>query len=307
MALFLVFFCFFSWSTSFALGKIALGCAPPIFLTGSRMLLAGLIILAFLALFQRKELKIKKHQLFPLLLFALSAVYISNIFEFWGLQYLTAAKACFIYSLSPFLSAFFSYLEFKEKITPKKLLGLTIGFVGYIPVFLFQFNSEQNSGLALFSWPEVALLIATASAVYGWILLRKLGKNEGMSPLMTNGASMCLGGLFALIHSLFVDKWSPLPITNYSGFFQGVFLMILISNIFCYNLYGWLLKRFTATFLSFAGLLTTPLCAALFGWLLLGETIHWTFFLSVSIMSFGLWFVYSEELKLGYIIKAKAT
>lgn len=306
MPIFLVFLCFFVWSTSFTLGKTTLACSSPIFLTGTRMLLGGMIILTFLALFRRKDLQIKKHHLFPLLLFTLTAVYITNVFEFWGLQFLTAAKACFIYSLSPFLAALFSYFQFKEKITSRKLLGLTIGFIGFIPVLLNQTGAEQMlGGVSFLSWAEIALIIATATSVYGWILLRKLGKEEGVSPLMANGTSMFLGGLFALVHSYFTEAWSPLPVSNYFGFFQGVLLMIVISNLFCYNLYGWLLKRYTATFLSFAGL-TTPLFAALFGWIVLGETVSNTFFLSVGIISLGLWFVYSEELRLGYILKRNA-
>ncbi|MCC5832227.1 MAG: EamA family transporter [Chlamydiales bacterium] len=306
MSLFFVFLTFFIWSTSFTLGKATLECAPPIFLTGVRMFLGGLVILSFLGLFKRDDFKIRKDHLFPLVLLSISAVYLTNVFEFWGLQYLTAAKACFIYSLSPFLSALFSYFQFKEKVSSRKLLGLIVGFIGFIPVLLNQSGAEELlGGFSFLSWAEIALIIATVTSVYGWILLRKLGKDEGMSPLMANGSSMCIGGLFALIHSLFADSWTPTPITNYSGFFQGVFLIIIISNLICYNLYGWLLKRFTATFLSFAGLMT-PLFAALFGWLVLGETVSWTFFLSVAIISFGLWLVYSEELRLGYIVKRSA-
>jgi drug/metabolite transporter (DMT)-like permease len=250
-------------------------------------------------------MQIKKHQLFPLILFAISAVYLTNIFEFWGLQYLTAAKACFIYSLSPFLAALFSYFQFKERITSKKLLGLVIGFIGFVPVLLKQSGAEQLlGGFSFLSWAEIALISATVTSVYGWILLRKLGKDEGMSPLMANGSSMFIGGIFALIHSYFTESWHPVPVSNYLGFFQGVFLMILISNLICYNLYGWLLKRFTATFLSFAGL-TTPLFAAFFGWLILKETVSWTFFVSVGIISLGLWFVYAEELRLGYIVRRR--
>ena len=270
------------------------------------MLLGGMIILAFLALFKRKDLRLKKHHFFPLILFAITAVYLSNIFEFWGLQYLTAAKACFIYSLSPFLSALFSYFQFREKISSKKLLGLVIGFIGFIPVLLNQSGAEQLlGGISFLSWAEISLIIATVTAVYGWILLRKLGKEEEVSPLMANGTSMFLGGIFALGHSFLTENWNPLPVTNYPGFLQGVLLMILISNLFCYNLYGWLLKHFTATFLSFAGL-TTPLFAAFFGWIILGETVSWTFFLSVGIISIGLWLVYAEELRLGYIVRRRA-
>lgn len=293
------------WSTCFTLGKTTLAYSPPIFLTGVRMFLAGIIILTFLALFRRKDLQIKKHHLFPLFLFTVSAVYLTNIFEFWGLQYLTSAKACLIYSLSPFMAALFSYFQFNERITSKKFMGLMIGFVGFVPVLLSQSGAEQLlGGVSFLSWAEIALIIATTTSVYGWILLRKLGKEDGMSPLMANGSSMLLGGFFALVHSFFSDGWNPLPISDYVGFFEGVFLMIVISNLMCYNLYGWLLKRFTATFLSFAGL-TTPLFAAFFGWLILKETVSWTFFISVGIISLGLWFVYAEELRLGYIVRSR--
>lgn len=306
MPLFLVFLTFFIWSTTFTLGKTTLEFSPPIFLTGVRMFIGGLVILTFLAIAKRDALKIKKHQIFPLILLGISAVYLTNIFEFWGLQYLTAAKACFIYSLSPFLAALFSYFQFKEKVTSRKLLGLLVGFVGFVPVLLSQSGLEDLlGGFSFLSWAEIALIVATVTSVYGWILLRKLGKEDGMSPLMANGTSMCIGGLMALVHSVFADGWSPLPISNYFGFFQGVLMMIIISNLICYNLYGWLLKHYTATFLSFAGLLT-PLFAAFFGWLVLGETVSWTFFLSVGIISLGLWLVYSEELRLGYIVKRKA-
>lgn len=300
--IFLVFFNFFVWSTSFTLAKKTLQYSPPIFLTGARMLLGGLCILLFVFLVKRKLFVLKRAHLWPLFLLSLSAVYLTNICEFWGLQYLTAAKACFIYSLSPFLAALLSYFQFREKMTAKKWLGLAIGFVGFLPVLGSQSGAEEMlGGISGLSWAELALIIATLASVYGWILLRKLGKEEGLSPLVANGISMCVGGGFALLHSLFVDTWSPTPIVGYGGFFQGTILMILISNLFCYNLYGWLLKSFTATFLSFAGLLT-PLFAAFFGWVALGERVSWPFFLSLGIIALGLWLVYAEELRLGYIV-----
>lgn len=306
MSFFFVFLTFFIWSTSFTLGKTALAASTPLFITGTRMFIAGLIILLFLLLFKRKDFSIKKHQLFPLILLSISSVYLTNVFEFWGLQYLTAAKACFIYSLSPFLSALFSYFQFKEKVTFRKMIGLIIGFIGFFPVLLRQQGGEELlGGFSFLSWAEIALIAATVTSVYGWVLLRKLGKEDGMSPLMANGTSMTLGGAFALIHSGIVDTWAPFPVTNGSTFIIGVLLMILISNLICYNLYGWLLKKFTATFLSFAGLMT-PLFAAFFGWIVLGETVSWVFFFSVGIISFGLWLVYAEELRLGYIVKKAA-
>lgn len=307
MPFFFVFLTFFIWSSVFSIGKTALGTAPPLFLTGARMVAGGIILLAFLFLFRRRDFKISKKHIFPLVLLSLFSVYLTNAFEFWGLQYLSAAKTCFIYSLSPFLAALFSYFQFKEKMTPKKWLGLLVGFIGFLPVLRYQSGAENLlGGLSFLSFAEIALILATITSVYGWVLLRKLGKEDGINPLMANGFSMVLGGIFALTHSFFAESgWSPLPITNYSLFLEGIVLMILISNIICYNLYGWLLKKFTATFLSFAGLMT-PLFAAFFGWILLGETVPPSFFLSLGIIFVGLWLVYSEELRLGYLVKRES-
>lgn len=307
MAFFLVPLTFFIWSSSFIIGKKTLECSPPLFLTGTRMIIAGLIILIFLWLFRKDDFKLHKKQWVPIALLALTSVYLTNAFEFWGLQYLTSAKACFIYSLSPFLTALFSYFQFKEKMTSKKWMGLSIGFIGFLPVLAHQTGSEELlGGIFFLSWAEIALMLATLTSVYGWILLRKLGKEEGVSPLMANGSSMLLGGGFALLHSMICEPWGSLntfvPISNLGNFFKGILLMVLISNLICYNLYGWLLKKFTATFLSFAGLMT-PLFAAFFGWWLLEETVHWSFFCSLGVISIGLWFVYSEELRLGYMVK----
>lgn len=303
MKLFLVFVTFFIWSTSFILGKKALAISPPLFLTSFRMLLAGILILLFLFLFRREQCKVQKKHLFPLFLLGLTSVYITNALEFWGLQYLTSAKACFIYSLSPFLSTIFSYFQFKEKITWKKGVGLLVGFLGFLPVLFTRSGAEELiKGNFSLSLPEIALMIATVTSVYGWILLRKLGKEESLSPVFANGVSMVLGGVMALIHSLIQEPGQPWPVHAHDtmAFFTGVGLMILISNFICYNLYGYLLKHFTATFLSFAGLMT-PLFAAFFGWLFLKETVSGYFFFSIGIIFLGLWLVYAEELRLGYI------
>jgi len=271
------------------------------------MLIAGVLILGYLAWRNRAAFQITGKQVASLALLALFSVYLSNAFEFWGLQNMTAAKTCFFYSLAPFFSAVFSYLHFKEKMNGRKWIGMGIGFAGFIPVLAAQKGSEELlSSLAFIFWPELSVIAASICAQYGWILLRLLLKNNSMPLLMVNGGSMVIGGLFALVHSLFIDTWSPLPVAgaNIPSFAQGLFIMIFISNILCYNLYGLMLKRFTATFVSFMGLLF-PIFASMNSWLLLGEPISLTILFSTGIVSIGLWIFYSAELKQGYIQKTE--
>ncbi len=308
VSIFLVVVMYAVWSSVFSLGKMALEGSSPLFLTACRMLLAGVLLTVYLFFKNRGAFKISLKQFGLLTLLALFGMYLTNALEFSSLKHLTAAKTCFIYSLCPLFSAFFSYLHFKEKMTPRKWVGLAIGFGGIIPVLASQKGAgEMLSSIPFLSWPEIGMVGATICTVYGWILMRLIVKDGAVSLLMTNGVSMLIGGGFALIHSFFADTWNPLPILpGYGGsFIQGIVLMTFISNILCYNMYGMLLKRFTATFMSFLGLLS-PIFAGLTSWLLLGEVPSIILFVSTAIVSIGAWFVYSEELRQGYMNQPKA-
>lgn len=292
MYIIFVFLNFFLWSTSFPLGKLALETASPLFVTGVRMLIAGGILFLFCLFFKRDQMRIKKEQIVPLLLFAFFAVYLTNALEFWGLQRLSSSRTCLLYSLSPFLAAILSYMQFKEKINLRKFFGLILGLAP--PLLGWSFKDS------FLFWPELAVFLAVITAVYGWILLRKLCK-DGVSALVVNCYAMLIGGALAYIHSLIVSK-DFYPVTDNGQFYKSVFLMIVISNLICYNMYGFLLKRFTATFLSFAGL-TTPIFTAIFAYFFLGERVTYSFYLSIMVLGLGLYLIYSQELRLGYFQK----
>lgn len=305
MGIFLVVFMYAAWSSVFSIGKLVLESSPPIFLTGFRMFFAGVILLGYLFVKDRSSLKIGKKQVLPLVALAVFSIYLTNVLELWGLQYLTAAKTCFIYSISPFFAAIFSYFHFGERMNFKKLVGMFIGFIGFIPVLRMQTGSEGLfNAFSIISWPELAIMGAALFSVYGWILLRIIVKEQTLSPIYANGYSMLIGGVMAFAHSFFIDSWPPTPVINnhFFPFIRGIVLMIFVSNILCFNLYGYMLKRYTATFLSFVGLLS-PIFASINSWIILKETLSWEILFSSSIVSFGLFLIYQAELKQGYIVK----
>lgn len=265
------------------------------------MLFAGSLLTGYSFFIQKNKFSFSKAVWMKLFLLAFFAIYVTNVCEFWGLQYLTSFKTCFIYSLSPFLSVLFSYLLFSEKLSLKQWSGLLVGFIGFLPILLSQsLQEEELGGLLFLSWPELAVIGAVVCSVYGWILLKQLVSEEhDLNPVAVNGISMLIGGGLALFHSAFAENWQPIPTTNIETFIECSLLLVLISNLICYNLYGYLLKRYSATFMSFAGF-TTPLFTALFGWLFLGETITWPFYLSLVIVFSGLFIFHQEELKHSY-------
>lgn len=290
------------FASIFPLAKTGLQHVQPFFLVGTRMLFAGSLLVAYHAwrskgTFNPRNLAFSEWR--KLFLLGLTGVYLTNAFEFWGLQYLTTFKTCFIYSLSPFFAALLSYLMFGEKLTGKKWLGLLVGFLGFAPILIGDSPTEQALNHLLgFNWAEGAVIIAAACTVYGWILMRDLVRNHSQSPILVNGLSMMMGGVMSLTNSYFVESWNPYPVSNWGIAVPYALAMILISNFICYNLYGHLLRSYTATFLSFAGFMT-PIFTATYGSIFLQESITWNFLASVAIVFSGLVLFYMEELKEG--------
>lgn len=289
------------FASVFTIAKTGLEFTQPLFFVGSRMLLAGIVLLSYQKFVKKETFIFSKQIWWRLFFLGLFNIYLTNVCEFWGLQYLTSFKTCFIYSLSPFISALFCFFLFSEKLSFKKWVGLGIGFLGFIPILLSQSSTEEQAGhLLFFSWPELSVMTAAVLSVYGWIILKQLVNENALSPLSANGVSMFLGGAMALTHSYFVEDWNPVPTSNMAVFLECTLYLIIISNLICYNLYGSLLKKYSPPFLSFAGF-TTPLFTALFGWFFLGEVVTWPFYLSFGIVLSGLWLYDQEELKLEFV------
>jgi len=308
--MFLVAFLYMVIASTFTIGKLGLQYLQPIFLVSARMLIGGSLLLGYLYLFKRSSLTFKKEHLSSFISIILFHIFFAFVAEFWALQHLSSSKVCLFYNLSPFISALFSYFWFAEKMTTKKFIGLAIGFCGFFPVLIFGSGYEAApSRFLFFSWPEVAMVFSVVSASYGWIVVRKLGR-QGYSILAINGVGMLGGGVLALATSFFFEGVPK--VTLVSGFVLKdvavaagyLLLLIFLANVLFYNLYGMLLQRYTATFLSFAGFLT-PLFAAIFGWLFIGESVSWSFFLTVALVLCGLYIFYVEELRQGYIIHKK--
>jgi len=287
----LVVLLFALFASIFSLQKISLNYSEPFFLIGFRMTMAGVLIFLYKPSFQKIKINHVKYFLY----LAIFNIYLTNIFEIWGLNNMSSAKACMIYSLSPFMTAVISFFLLKEILSKKKIYGLFLGFLGLVPMICLKTYEEyQVDKIWFFSFSELSLILSVLFSVLGWIILKKI-IYFGYSFIQANAFSMFFGGLLILIHSfLFGESWKPFPVLNIEYFLFYTLITCLISNIICYNLFGYLLKYFSATFMTFSGLMT-PFFASFFGWMFLNEIITWHFFLSIFLFSLGLFIFYKEE------------
>ena len=289
------------FGASILASKMILPYTKPIFLTGIRMFLGGATLLAYEYFHPHRTFRFHKEHIWHYLKLIMYGVYISYILRFWALEYMPAFKLSFLFNLSPFLTSLYSYFIFKEKMSTKQWLGLSIGLIGLIPIFIARAPAEAQLGELFFvSWPELAVLLSVAFSSYSWIIMRTMVREHSYSPVMINGITMTAGGFLALATSQVIEGFAP--ITSLIPFFLILSFIILLSNIICHNLYGHLLRSYTATFLSFAGFIT-PLFTALYEWALLGTVVTWHFYVSIIIVFLGLYLFYKDELRVQPMIK----
>ena len=292
--MYLVFFLYALLASTFSIGKMLLDILPPLFLISIRMIIAGTILSSIWYAFDR-QIKIKVSDWWLFAIVVIFHILLPFTSEYIALQYISPSSACLMYNLSPFISALFSYFIFNETMTLKKWIGFAIGIAG-IGLYL---QSQCCIDLG-FSWANGLMLLSVITSCLGWIFVRILVKNKGYSTLLVNGVAMFIGGWIALPFSRLFNETIDLQVINIPHLLGLLTLMILIANIIFYNLYGYLLKKYTATFLSFAGFVT-PLFAAFFQWLLFGTLVPHEFFITVGIVGLGIFIFYQEELKQGYI------
>lgn len=287
----------------FTISKWALMYSQPIFFVAMRMIFAGIILYAYCFIQKIKKPSEKKNYQIKLQDFWLFAqivifhIYLTYVFDLYALKDITSIESAFLYNFSPFISAFFSYIFFAESMTLKKWIGLLLGFCALLPQIIPGIL-QQTEIVTLKA--KLITIAAVITSAYGWIILRILVKEKNYSIIFVNGFGMFVGGILALFTSLFTEVWTPSPVTQWLPFLQSTVLIIFVSNILFYNLYGYLLKFYTATFLSFAGFLC-PIFAAVLGWFCLCETISFSFIISCLVITFGLYLFYHEELRQGYI------
>jgi drug/metabolite transporter (DMT)-like permease len=281
----------------------------PFFLVGYRMMLAGFLLLGYLLIFNKSALKINRADWFTFVQIVLFHVYVCYNCEFWGQKYLSPAKVALLFNLTPFITAGLSYLLYRQKQSMQKILGLIIGFVGIFPV-LFAYDPVENilGNLFLISLPEFILLISVFSAAYGWLIVEHLVIKRNYSILMVNGYAMFIGGFLSIITSYILGNygqlfgaadlaraWNPWPFNDFIQLTFWILLLIILSNLIYYNAYGFLMRKYSLTFLSLCGL-TIPLFAVLWEWLFFGNLVELPFWISLLVTSFGLGIYYYEEI-----------
>lgn len=284
------------------LNKIAIAKVPFDLYVGMKLTVAGSFLLFYHTLIKRRSLHLASNQWFYYLQMIVCGAIGAQYLKYWGLQYVTASKAAFLFNSSPFFVAFFSWLRWREKLSFVQWLGLSISFLGLIPILLTTSSLEEMIGMfGVFSLPECAIIAAAAFHAISFTAKRLVVHADGYASARVNGIYLLAGGIWSL-GSWCIAGAPYAEGTLMTGLGYATFTTF-VGKVICSSLTLYLLRYYSATFLSFMEY-WYPLCVAFWSWLLWGELLSYHYWASAGIVLCGQLIFYCSkdrvECKSGY-------
>lgn len=298
-------------ASAISVNKIILFALSPTLLVGLRMFFGGLVLLGFNYL-RKKNLnfhQIKTH-LFLLVFIAVFTTFIPSFLKAYSLKHLVSSEAAFLGALDPFFTSFVAYFLFNEKLTKYKILGILIGFTG-VMISIYTDPSCKIANFACISLPKIAMVVAVITSRFGWMIAQKSLKSEFFSPTQMNTITMLMSGIISLFTAYLFSEmvWGSLanaPFSILQNFpfnylapklhlFVFVLYSTLVGNAIAYNLYAYILKKYSSVLISLSSF-TVPIFVHFYGWLFLSEQLSLGFLISCLITFLGL-FVFTIKEK----------
>ena len=192
------------WGSAFAGDKIGFQYADPIFLSGLRFMLAGLLLVPVMIFTKVDILKELKQWRF-ILLFAFIQTFLQYGLFFMGLNRVPGAISSIIIGAGPLFVAIMAHLMLSnDRMSIRKMLSIGLGFSGIIFISLSKGgfatgNSSFYTGVAL-------LVLSNITGSFTNIMIVKK-KGEKISPVALTSFANFTGGVLLFLTSL-VDRKS---------------------------------------------------------------------------------------------------
>ena len=191
------------WGSAFAGAKIGFQYADPIYLSGIRFTLAGMLLMPVMWIKNVNLSAALKHWRF-MLLFAFTQTFLQYGIFFMGLNNVPGATAAIIIGAGPLFIAIMAHLFLADdKMTIRKIIAIILGLSGV--VFISLAKGELTSNDPSFYAGVGLLLLSNLIGGYTNIMVVKR-KSDNISPIALTAFANFTGGIMLLITSFFVEK-----------------------------------------------------------------------------------------------------
>jgi drug/metabolite transporter (DMT)-like permease len=273
------------WSANFVVAKVALREMKPLELSALRTTLAALMILPIYLWSKRDQLWSNREHGWtmrdvPVLVsLGVFGVALNQVFFVYGLSQTSVSHSSLVIALTPMLVLLIASMMGQEKVTAKKLLGMTIALAG---VATLQFRGGAGAGNIIGN--GLVLLGAITFAAF-----TVAGKDAAMRHgSITVNTFAYVGGAIALAP---VTLWHGVRYSfgNVSMLgWTSLIYMALFPSVICYLIYYYVLSHIPASRVSAFAYLQ-PLFATMIALPILGESLSSGVLLGGSLVLAGVW------------------
>ncbi|MCS3419778.1 drug/metabolite transporter (DMT)-like permease [Pseudomonas sp. BIGb0450] len=274
------------WGGTFVAGRYLAAGLDPLLAATVRFVLASLALLGFLGMVRIRLVRPTIAQWVQLSVLGFFGIFFYNLCFFYGLHYINASRASLIVALNPAVIGLASWLLFKERLGPLKLLGIAL-CLGGAGLVIVSRNPQLLQGAAN-AWIGDLLIFG---CVVGWGVysLFSRGLNQHLGPLQTVTWSILLGTLMLTITTLATGRLTvaALSAIDLPQLTSLLYLGVLGSALAYIGYYDGL-RRIGATRAG-VFIALNPLTAVICGALLLGEQLTTPMLMGGAVILLGIY------------------
>jgi drug/metabolite transporter (DMT)-like permease len=274
-------FCFLVivWGSSFPVIKVGLDHAPPLLFAGVRTLLGGVCIAIAASVWERVPSFGRGMVGVMAVAAALNVVFFIG-FQTLAVMYLPSGSAAVLIYLQPILTGFLAWIFLGEGLTPRKSLGLLLGFAGVVAVSSGSLSGELSP-------VGVSLGVLSALSWAGGTVYFKR-RQDGESMLWFVAFMFLSGGLVLTLGGLAFEPWSGI---SWNAEFAASLAYTSVAGIaVAWILWLRLVSAGEASRVS-AYIFFVPLVSVTLGAAFLGEKLSYSLLLGAALIVAGIYLV----------------
>jgi len=278
------------WGSTYLANAFGVEAVPPFFWSGTRFLIAAIIIFAILKIL-RRPIKVSREQLKNSAFAGMMFLTLGNGLMCWALQYIDSGFMSLLVSAQPLILLIMIWVLNNKAPQRMSIIGTILGMIGmYLLVNQSALiNSRQQvigilvCFLCLLFWGYASLFVARAD----------LPKNH----FLNAGIQMGVGGLFLMIISFIFEDISLSVFTEGTTLsYFCMFYLVVFGSIIAFTSFNYLLQHVSPEKVA-TNTYINPIVALFLGWHFRDELITTQSIIATVILFTGVYFINTEKYK----------
>jgi drug/metabolite transporter (DMT)-like permease len=273
------------WGSTYLAIAIAVQTLPPLFSAGVRFLLAGLVLLAFIA--ARRGLRVERAQLVGASIVGLLLLVGGNGFVVLAERTVPSGLTALIIASVPLWIVIFRRIA-GDRIHVSTFVGVAVGFAGvaFLVIGRGATGTVDPFGLGI-------LLVATVSWALGTFLSPRLRMPR--DGLLSTGIQQLAGGIVLVALGAAAGEVTHLePATWSTGSLLAMAYLVVFGSLVAFTAYSWLLQNAPVSLVATYAYVN-PVIAVLLGALILAEPITPSIIVGAAIIVAAVAFIVTRE------------